>query len=322
MSELNMTQLADRLKQCQDAYIFIHQSPDGDCVGAGYALAEMLHQMGKRAAVLCSDPISERYQFMLPSQQSVDFSPQFRIAVDVADPKLLGDKVKEQYGNEIDLCIDHHASNVAYAKERYLDGAASATCEILFQLIAYLPVTLNPQIATCLYTGIATDTGCFQYSNVRPETHLAVAQLMAECGTVNYSEINRRMFAVKSMGRLQLEQQLIDRMEQYFDGACVLISITQAFLQNFHIDEAELDGIAGFPLQVEGAEVGITMKEREPGKFRVSMRSANRVDVSAICQTLGGGGHVKASGCLVCGTEEEAKKILLQAVENQLSAMH
>lgn len=319
MQNLTMEETAAWLKNCEDAYILIHRSPDGDCVGAGYALAAMLHQMGKRASVHCSDPIPDRYQFMLPpNAEQEPFEPQCIIAVDVADPKLLGSTLQEKYGASVDLCIDHHVSNVAYAASRYLDGKASATCEILHALFQLLPVTITEEIAVCLYTGIATDTGCFQYDNVSAETHRAVAALMESCPEIRYAWINRQMFAVKSLGRLQLEQLLIDRLERYLDGKCILICVTQEFLKQFDVDEAELDGIAGFPLQVEGAEVGITMKEKESGEFRVSMRSADQVDVSAICQTLGGGGHIKAAGCSVCGTATEARAALLHAVSEGL----
>ena len=104
----------------------------------------------------------------------------------------------------------------------------------------------------CLYTGMATDTGCFQYDNAGPETHRAVAALMEICPDVRYAWINRKMFAVKSFGRLQLDKLLIDHLECYLDGKCVLICVSQEFLKKFHVDEAELEGIAGFPLQVEG----------------------------------------------------------------------
>ena len=320
VQQWNLKETAQWLKQCEDAYILIHQSPDGDCVGAGYALAEMLHQMGKRASVHCNDPIPKRYQFMLPQTQEPEesFAPKCIIAVDVADPKLLGSSIQAQFGEKVDLSIDHHISNVVYSQYRLLNGAASATCEILYELAQYLPVTITDFMATCLYTGIATDTGCFQYDNVSAETHRTVAALMDLCPDVRYSQINRRMFAVKSFGRLQLEQLLIDHMEQYLGGKCILICVTQEFLRKFQVDEAELEGIAGLPLQVEGAEVGITMKEKESGKFRVSMRSADRVNVSAICQTLGGGGHVKAAGCLVTGTAAEARQKLLKAVSEGL----
>ena len=95
----------------------------------------------------------------------------------------------------------------------------------------------------------------------------------------------------------------------------MMICVTQALLKQFGVAESELDGVAGFPLQVEGAQVGITIKEREPNVFKVSMRSADWVNVAAICQTRGGGGHVKAAGCLVKGTLEEVRNKLLDAVE-------
>lgn len=320
MKQLTMEETAQWLMQCEDAYILIHQSPDGDCVGAGYALAEMLCQMGKRASVHCNDPIPNRYQFMLPEQQTqTEFAPQCIITVDVADPKLLG-KLEGTLGKAVDLCIDHHNSNVEYAANRYLDGGASATCEILYALAKLLPVTITRHIAECLYTGIATDTGCFQYDNVSALTHHTAAALMECYPEGRYCWINRKMFAVKSFGRLKLEQLLIDHLESYLDGKCILICITQAFLQQFEVDEAELEGIAGFPLQVEGVEIGITMKEKEPGKFRISMRSADQVDVSAICQMLGGGGHLKASGCFLTGTADKVRKMLLDAAAKELEA--
>lgn len=318
MQELTLAKTAVWLQQCEDAYILIHRSPDGDCIGASYALAEILQQLGKRAAVLCNDEIPPRYQFMLPEQPAAaDFPPKCIIAVDVADAKLLGSRIQEQYGSRVDLCIDHHVSNVPYAKARLLDGTASAVCEILYRLCRVLPVQITDSIAVCLYTGMATDTGCFQYDNAGPETHRAVAALMEICPDVRYAWINRKMFAVKSFGRLQLDKLLIDHLECYLDGKCVLICVSQEFLKKFHVDEAELEGIAGFPLQVEGAEIGITMKEKEAGKFRISMRSADQVNVSAICQRLGGGGHVKAAGCQVEGTADEVRRILLDAVKEE-----
>ena len=316
MQKLTLQETAQRLTQCEDAYILIHRSPDGDCIGGGYALAEILHQMGRRAKVICNDPIPVRYAFMLPPEEPEDFMPKSILSIDVADPKLLGKETNARYGKKVDLCIDHHASHVEFAAEGYVDGMAAAASQIVCQMLAFLPqVVLTDFMATCLYTGIATDTGCFQYDNAGALTHMAVADLMTRCPNVDYSWINRKMFSVKSMERLKLDQQLTDRLERYMDGKCVLICITKTFLDSFQIEDAELEGIASFPLQVEGAEVGVTMKEREPGKFRVSMRSSEWVDVSQICQSLGGGGHIKASGCMVKGTAEEARKIILDAVQ-------
>ena len=128
------------------------------------------------------------------------------------------------------------------------------------------------------------------------------------------------MFDVKSIGRLKMERIVTDLMEYYLDNRVTMICITNKILSELGLDVNDLDGCASIPLQVEGVEVGITIKERAEGEYKVSMRSANDVNVSAICQTLGGGGHVKAAGCLVKGTLDEAKAIIVEAVKKGLEA--
>ena len=316
---LSAARAAELLMQKDNITLLCHRRPDGDTVGSAFALYYALKELGKEVRVLCADALPKQYDYLYgdytPSRV-LDWPVEYVVTVDVATAGMLGG-LEEKYGHMVDLCIDHHVSNVPYAKARLLDGTASAVCEILYRLCRVLPVQITDSIAVCLYTGMATDTGCFQYDNAGPETHRAVAALMEICPDVRYAWINRKMFAVKSFGRLQLDKLLIDHLECYLDGKCVLICVSQEFLKKFHVDEAELEGIAGFPLQVEGAEIGITMKEKEAGKFRISMRSADQVNVSAICQRLGGGGHVKAAGCQVEGTADEVRRILLDAVKEE-----
>ncbi|MDY2510078.1 MAG: bifunctional oligoribonuclease/PAP phosphatase NrnA [Ruminococcus callidus] len=316
---MKIAEAAAWLQTCEQAIILIHQSPDGDCIGSGYALAALLRLMGKHAVVRCSDPIPARYAFLLDDSDTVDESIAAVISVDVADRKLLGD-LDAVYGDHVQLAIDHHMIHRAFAAACCLYPQAAATCEIVYAIAKELPVVMTEHIAACLYTGIATDTGCFQFDNVTPNTLRAAANLMEQFPDVRYAQINRAMFAVKSMGRLHLEQKLTNQMRSYFHGKCIVICITLAFLQTYEIDQAELDGLANFPLQVEGAEVGITLKEREPNVFKISMRSSDRVDVAAICKQFGGGGHIKAAGCLIEGTAEEVIQKLTDAVERSLAA--
>ncbi len=316
MQEIMLEETAKWLMSCEDAYILIHRSPDGDCLGAGYALMQMLLQMGKRATVLCEDIPSERYAFLWADVPFVpEFAPQCVIAVDVADPELLGETLRDKYATKVDLCIDHHLRHVPYGARCYRDADAAASCEILYQIATLLPITLTDSIATCLYTGMATDTGCFQFDNARARTHTIVAELMTHNPDIAYAQINRRMFAVKSLARMRLEGQLTEKIELYFDKRCALIAISYDDIQNFGIEDSELDGLANFPLQVEGACVGVTMKEKERGKWRISMRSADTVNVAEICALLGGGGHAKAAGCSVIGDSVSAHAAVLTAVE-------
>ncbi len=307
------------LRNCEDAYILIHQSPDGDCVGSGYSLQAVLRLLGKRAKVLCADPIPARYDFLKPETPEEDFEPQCIIAVDVADPKLFG-SLEAQYGDKVDLCIDHHVSNKHYAKQTLLRADAAAACEVLYSLYQRMQVQLTQQIATCLYTGMATDTGCFKFDNTTPDTHMYAAQLMRDFPDIRYGLINRQMFDVKSPERLRAEMLMLQAMEYYLDGKCAMICVTCALREETGMDEQDTEGLTNLPTQPEGVEVGITLREREPGVYKISLRSAGDVNVSAICQTLGGGGHVKAAGCLLKGELEAVKATVLEAVQKGLEA--
>ncbi len=309
---IDLSEAVEFLKGCEDAVILTHQSPDGDCIGAGFALKDLLEALGKRSRVLCSDEFPKRYDFMTSVGSGEEFEPKIVIAVDIADPQLMGN-LRETYGNKVQLCIDHHISNIGYAEKTLLNAGASATCELIYELADAMKIQMSDHCAACIYTGIATDTGCFKYECTTARCHEIAAELM-KSHKLKYAKINREMFDVKSIGRLKMERIVTDLMEYYLDNRLTMICITSDILNEQHVDANDLDGCASIPLQVEGVEVGVTIKEKSENEYKVSMRSANDVNVSAICQTLGGGGHIKAAGCLVKGTLEEVKAAVVEAV--------
>lgn len=309
---IDLSEAVEFLKGCEDAVILTHQSPDGDCIGAGFALKDLLEALGKRSRVLCSDEFPKRYDFMTSVGSGEEFEPKTVIAVDIADPQLMGN-LRETYENKVQLCIDHHISNVGYAEKTLLNAGASATCELIYELADAMKIQMSDHCAACIYTGIATDTGCFKYECTTARCHEIAAELM-KSHKLKYAKINREMFDVKSIGRLKMERIVTDLMEYYLDNRLTMICITSDILNEQHVDANDLDGCASIPLQVEGVEVGVTIKEKSENEYKVSMRSANDVNVSAICQTLGGGGHIKAAGCLVKGTLEEVKAAVVEAV--------
>ena len=309
---IDLSEAVEFLKGCEDAVILTHQSPDGDCIGAGFALKDLLEALGKRSRVLCSDEFPKRYDFMTSVGSGEEFEPKTVIAVDIADPQLMGN-LREIYGNKVQLCIDHHISNVGYAEKTLLNAGASATCELIYELADAMKIQMSDHCSACIYTGIATDTGCFKYECTTARCHEIAAELM-KSHKLKYAKINREMFDVKSIGRLKMERIVTDLMEYYLDNRITMICRTREIVNELHVDANDLDGCASIPLQVEGVEVGVTIKEKSENEYKVSMRSANDVNVSAICQTLGGGGHIKAAGCLVKGTLEEVKAAVVEAV--------
>ena len=163
--------VVSRLLAADDILILCHKNPDGDTIGSGTALCLALQQLGKNAAVLCSDPIPAMYDYMPITVFDGSFSPAFVVAVDVAGIQLFGERNNiRDYAEHVNLCIDHHGSNSGYAYETLVDDHAAAAAELLTTLIPEMGAKITPEIASCLYTGVATDTGCFRFSNTTAET--------------------------------------------------------------------------------------------------------------------------------------------------------
>lgn len=304
------------LRNCQDAVIITHRNPDGDCTGAGFAIKDILEQLGVRSRVVCHDIFPKRYDFLTEGGAGEDFEPQTIIAVDIADTKLMG-RYQEIYGDKVQLCIDHHVSNKNYAEKTLLRAEASAACEVIYDLAKFMGLKLTKHCTECLYTGIATDSGCFRYDCTTPHTHEVVAEMMREYSDIDFTRINRYMFDVKSAGRIKLESRLNDMLETYLDGKLCIIAVTREMMSELGIKDEELEGFAPLTIQYENAEVGIFIRQRADD-YKCSFRSADKVNVSRICETLGGGGHEKAAGCNVSGNLDEIKKQLVEAVEKAL----
>lgn len=310
MTELK--KVCDYLIQNDDYLILMHGTPDGDAVGSAYALCRALRALGKRADCDCCDPIPSRYGFMVEGVEKTGHTPIHVLTVDVADPKLLGG-LRKEYEGRIELAIDHHASNVGYATLSYVRAEAAAACEVIYDVICALGVEIDKKIAECLFTGIATDTGCFKFSNTTANTHRVAAKLI-ECG-IDAGEINRIMFDTKSFARLELEKKVLENMEMLDDGKIALILLTAEMQAS--VTQDELEGINALSRQIEGVQAGVTIREKEVNRFKASVRTYE-LDASAICKKLGGGGHIRAAGCELKMPYNEAREAILAAVREEL----
>ena len=260
--------------------ILTHSHPDGDTLGSAFALKYALEALGKSANVRCNDTIAKKFDYLgKVCEDECAFDT--LVAVDVADTKLLGKDFEEKFADRIELCIDHHGSNRLFAERTLLEANAAAACEIILEVIHALGVKPTKQIADCIYTGISTDTGCFRYSNVTPRT-MRMAAEMIECGADNVT-INTVMFETKTRTYVALEKLAVGGMKMFLDGKCALITVTQEMYRQSGSDESEVDAIASLPRQIEGVLVGVTMRERKDGSYKISMRSNRPINVSEIC---------------------------------------
>ena len=318
-----MTQSVDhetvvsRLLGADDILILCHKNPDGDTLGSGAALCLALRRLGKTAAVLCSDPIPAMYAFLPITVFDGSFAPRFVVAVDVAGIQLFGDKNNmPRYAEHVDLCIDHHASNSGYAYESLVDGSAAAAAELLTALIPELGVELTPDIAACLYTGLATDTGCFRFTNTTAATHRAAAALI-EAGA-DVATLNERLFECRSHARMEAERMALESLEYYYGDRCAMICLTWDQIQAAGVAGAELEDLTSLPRSIEGVEVGLTLRQQRDGSYKISVRTGNQTNACSIARRLGGGGHPRAAGCEISGNLDNAKHAILDEVKKEL----
>lgn len=311
---MNLYDISVFLREHDNYEILTHNYPDGDTLGSGYALCLALQQLGKNARVITST-LPKKFEYLLDGVENQDFTADYIISTDVAADSLLAPKM-QGYVGKIDICIDHHGSNSVTAKEKFVDKYAAANCEIIYKLLMRMGVNFTKQIVDCLYTGISTDTGCFRYTNTTAETFRIAASLV-ELGCSS-AYINKVMFETKSKEKIMLERKVYDTITYCADGRCAIVWVTLDMLNSLNIGDDEIEGLASIPRQIEGVLIGITMKEKEGGFFKISVRTNGSIDASEFCSRFGGGGHCAAAGCSISGTLEDVRQRLIEAAEDTL----
>ncbi|MDY6016240.1 MAG: bifunctional oligoribonuclease/PAP phosphatase NrnA [Oscillospiraceae bacterium] len=315
---IDLNETANILENADNILLLSHSHPDGDTLGSASALARALISKGKRVRVECSDPIPKDFSFMFEGLDFGDFEPDLIAAIDIADTKLLGRDAEGKYSGKIGLCIDHHGSNILYADKVYLEPDSASTAEIIYLLLQKMNVEITPQIASCLFTGVTTDTGCFRFSNTTVRT-FEIAAALAKAGADTYNII-QVFFETKTKTYAALERLALDSMRFYFSDRCAVICVTQDMYKRSGSDESETDRLANLPRQIEGVLVGVTMRELKDGSFKASVRTHGDIDASAICQRLGGGGHMGAAGCTLYGSKQQAVNSLLKEIQAEIDA--
>ena len=170
---------------------------------------------------------------------------------------------------------------------KYVDPQAASNCENIYRVIKSLGIEIDTMLADCIYTGICTDTGCFKYTNVTPDTMRIAARLM-ELGCSS-AEINRAMFDTKSLARICIEREVLNTLRFYADNKIAVVYTTRDMEVRTGAKDDDMDGIASIPRQIEGVCTGVTVKEKGDNYYRISVRTNSGHDASWICGKLGGG---------------------------------
>lgn len=298
------------LKENQSFVLTAHISPDGDSLGSMLALYEFLVRQGKQVVVALDDTIPDVFR-MLPCWdviRTVDelgkIKPDLAIILDASSMDRIG-RVSEIVDAPT-LNIDHHVSNQGFTDYRLLDSEAAATGEIVYRLLAEAKTPITKDMATNLYTAIATDCGFFRYANTRPGTMRIAAELLTY--GVEPNTIAEALEQI-SLDTMRLTARVLQTMEFFADGKVAVIVVTRDMLEH---DEST-DELINYPRKVEGVDVAVMLKQKDESTVKISMRSKG-VDVSRIAMQFGGGGHARAAGCSIEGSIDEARQKLLAVI--------
>ena len=302
---------AGYLEALDNVLLLTHVRPDGDTIGSAAALCRALRDCGQTAYLLPNPEITATYApYAAPYWAPEGWQAEHIVSVDIADASLLPENA-QSYRDRIELAIDHHPSQTFFARNTCLEADSAACGEIVYEIIQHL-TALTADIALPLYVAVSTDCGGFQYGNTTARTHRIAAALM---DVVDVAAVNKTLFRTKSRVRLAMESRMVADMKLFDHQRVVVMEIPQSLRQEMQATDADIEELSALPALVEGTDCGVTLRELRPGVIKISLRTGPRVDASAVCQRLGGGGHRAAAGATVDGTMDEVRQAVLQAYQ-------
>ncbi len=271
-----------------------HARPDGDAVGSVLACCEILKKMGKSAEVVLADGVPYIYR-PLPFADAVVHSPAIQGHFDAAiilECDSVARTRLEGLEDRFLISIDHHLSGKPFAHVNWIDPTACATAEMIFRLARQAGVKISPEIATCLYTAVLTDTGSFCFAGTNERT-FALAQELVRAGADPVA-CAQHVYFTNPTSKMRLLGAALSTLHRESELAWMHITRKDIDISGAFDEDAE--GLVNYALSIGGVEVAVFFRELSDHRFRVSLRSKGKVNVAAIAERFGGGGHECASG--------------------------
>jgi phosphoesterase RecJ-like protein len=319
-----MEKIIKAIRQHKNFIITAHVNLEGDSIGSQLAMKELLEKLGKTAVIIDNDPVPQHYRFLSGTAailNRIDSAPDFDAAVVLDCPTLkrIGRVNELLTEDKTVINIDHHISNEKFGDVRWVDTQASSAGEIVYLLFKELGLKPSKESALALYIAILTDTGSFNYENTTPRTHAIAGELISY--GIDPAAVSEDVYERRSLTDMKLLGMVLSTIKVNKAGDIAHLEITKSMLKETGAEIAKSEGFVNYARSIDGVKVAVIFKEdlQKPGIINVSFRSKGDVDVNKIASTFGGGGHAKASGCVVAGTLSEVKRKVLAAIEEALA---
>jgi phosphoesterase RecJ-like protein len=292
-----------------------HDRADGDAVGSSLACQEILRSMGKQAEVVLRHGVPRVYQ-QLPFASTVIQAERVNGNYDAAillECESVQRTRLHGLENQFLINIDHHKSGRSFAHVNWIDPKAVATAEMVYRLAKEAAVKITPEIATCLYTAVLTDTGAFMFEGTSEHTFELARELVL--AGADPARSARQVYFGHSTAKLRLLGAALSALQR--EGPLAWIWVTQEQMDRVGAKEEDCEGLVNYALSIGDVEVAAFFRELPDGRFRVSLRSKGKLDVSQIASDFGGGGHACASGCAVDGPLHAAVESILGRIRSK-----
>jgi len=317
-----LQQIAERIKSAKSVLIMTHMRPDGDAFGSSLALSTALDFFKTPNQVCVESDIPSNLAFLKgieKVQKTPTMAYDLLITVDCSDEQRLGalsDEFSAAKRKKIDtINVDHHISNTRFAKYNYVRECA-ANCMNMATLIEYMGAPFDKKTAEYLLLGLLTDSGNFAHDDVSEETFTLAAKLAKAGADIRYYNYN--LFKKQPKQRAALFARTMSGIRYYFDDRFAVIVVTKQAMEECDADHGMTEGFVDFPLNVDTVEVAASVMEVKKGQYKISLRSKEYADVNKIAGTYGGGGHIRAAGCMLFGDIEEVLDKLSYTVSQYL----
>lgn len=276
-----------------------HARPDGDAIGSALACGQILRLLGKQAEVVLHDPVPRIYQplpFADRVVQTDRINGNYEAAIILECDSIQRTRL-QGLENQFLINIDHHTSGRHFAQVNWIDPHAIATAEMVYRLAREAGVKLSPEIATCLYTALMTDTGSFMFKGTNERT-FALARELVLAGADPF-QCARNIYFAHSTEKMRLLGAALSNLHR--EGPLAWIWVTRDQMERSHAKEEDCEGIVNYALSIQDVEIAAFFREMPDGRYRVSLRSKGKLNVANIAERFGGGGHECASGCSMDG---------------------
>lgn len=316
----NLPRVVEALRNARSVLCTMHRGPDGDALGSALALACALREMGREVTVYNPDELPYNFRFLKGADsvaRSIAPGAAFdaTLVTDAGAFHRVGPDVPPRERRGVLINLDHHITADAFGDVNYVDPHAASVGILAYKIIRGLGHPLSRDAAECIYASILADTGCFRYSSTDPEC-LRIAAELLEAGVEPW-EMTVRVYEQQPLARMRLLADVLSTLEVH--GKLATITITNDMVAKTQSVTDLTDGFINYARSVDGVEVAASFREPATGgPWRVSFRSRGRVNVAAIAQKFGGGGHHNAAGCSIEGDEAAVRAQIADQIEQAL----